>query len=52
MPFKGSINPGNIIPDFPRGDAVATFHLITGCIHLVAHLHRLSVYPLPVCSMQ
>jgi hypothetical protein len=38
-----------MIPDFPRGDAVATFQLITGHDCLEAHLHRLSVYASPVC---
>jgi hypothetical protein len=31
--------------DFPRGDAVVTFCLITGHNCLAAHLHRLLIYP-------
>jgi hypothetical protein len=43
----------NIFPDFPRGDDVATFHLITGHDCLVAHVHRFWIYPAPkVCFMQ
>jgi hypothetical protein len=41
----------NIIPNFLRGDAVATFWLITGHGYLGAHLHRLSIYPSRVCAL-
>jgi hypothetical protein len=34
----------NIVRDFPRRDAVATFQLITGHDCLVAHLYRLSLF--------
>jgi hypothetical protein len=35
----------NILPDFPTGDDVATFHFITGHDCLEAHVHRFSIYP-------
>jgi hypothetical protein len=41
----------NIIPDFPRGDAVAIFLLITSHDCLVAHLYRLSLYSSSVCVL-
>jgi hypothetical protein len=41
----------NIVPDFPRGDAVATFQLIASHDCLAAHLYRLSLYPSPMCLM-
>jgi hypothetical protein len=41
----------NIVPDFPRRDAVATFRLITSHDCLVAHLYRLSLYPPPLCVL-
>jgi ribonuclease HI len=41
----------NIVPDFPRGDAVVTFQLITGCDCLAAHLYRVSLYPSPACVL-
>jgi hypothetical protein len=41
----------NIVHDFPRGDAVASFRLITGHDCLVAHLYRLSLYPSPMCVL-
>jgi hypothetical protein len=41
----------NVIPDFPTGTAVATFRLIIDHVCLVAHLHRLSIYPSPVCVL-
>jgi hypothetical protein len=41
----------NIVPDFPRTDAVATFRLITGHDYLAANLYRLSLYPSPVCVL-
>jgi hypothetical protein len=41
----------NIVPDFPRGDAVATFQLITGHDCLVAYLYKLSLYPSPMCVL-
>jgi hypothetical protein len=34
--------------DFPRGDAVEIFCLITGHDCLVAHLQRLLIYPSPM----
>jgi hypothetical protein len=41
----------NIVPDFPRRDAVVTFQLITSLDCLAAHLYRLSLYPSPVCVL-
>jgi hypothetical protein len=41
----------DIVPDFPRRDAVATFRLIIGHDCLVAHLYTLSLYPSPVCVL-
>jgi hypothetical protein len=41
----------NMIPDFPRGDAVANFRLITGHDCLAAHLQRLLIYSSPMCIL-
>jgi hypothetical protein len=41
----------NIVPDFPRRGAVATFQLITGHDCLVAHLYRLLLYPSLMCVL-
>jgi hypothetical protein len=41
----------NIVPDFPRGDAVEAFRLITGHDGLAAHLYRLSLYPSAMCVL-
>jgi hypothetical protein len=41
----------NIVPDFPRGDAVAIYRLTTGHDSLAAHLYRLSLYPSPMCVL-
>jgi hypothetical protein len=41
----------NIIPDFPKGDAVATFQLITSHDFSAAHLHKLLIYPSPMCVL-
>jgi hypothetical protein len=41
----------NIVPDFPRGDAVAIFRLITGRDCLAAHLYGLSLCPSPMCVL-
>jgi hypothetical protein len=38
----------NIVPDFPRRDAMATFRLITSHDCLAAHLYRLLLYPSPM----
>lgn len=39
----------NIIPNFPRGGAVAKFQLIIGHDHFVAHLYGPSVYLSLMC---
>jgi hypothetical protein len=41
----------NVVPDFPRGDAMAIFQLIIGHVCLAAHLYRLSLYPSPMCVL-
>jgi hypothetical protein len=41
----------NIVPDFPRRDAVATSRLITGHDCLAAHLYRLSLCPSSMCVL-
>jgi hypothetical protein len=41
----------NVIPAFPRADAVANFRLISSHDCLVAHLYRLSIYPSPMCVL-
>jgi hypothetical protein len=41
----------NIDPDIQRGDAMATFRLITGHDFLVIHLYRLLLYPYPMCVL-
>jgi hypothetical protein len=38
----------NIIPDFPRGQAIVNFPLIIGHEYLATHLYRLSICLLPV----
>jgi ribonuclease HI len=44
------VENSNIVPYFPRGDAMATFQLITGHDCLVVHLYKLLLYPSsPVC---
>jgi hypothetical protein len=40
-----------LIPDSPREDAVAAFRLITGHDCLAPHLHRLLIYPSPMCIL-
>jgi ribonuclease HI len=50
-PWNKMVENRNIIPDFPQGDAVATFRLITGHDYLAAHLHRLKIYQSPMCVL-
>jgi len=40
----------NVIPDFPR-DGSGNLQLMTAHDCLAAHLHRLSIYPSPVCVL-
>jgi len=41
----------NVIPDFPRGGAVASFRLLSSHDCLVAHLYRLSIYSSQMCVL-
>lgn len=41
----------NIIPNFPRGDAVANFQLIIGHECFAVHLYGPSVYPSLMCVL-
>ncbi|GBL94452.1 hypothetical protein AVEN_235567-1 [Araneus ventricosus] len=44
------VSPSSI-PDKPRRDAVAAFHLTTGHVCLAAHLHRLGISTEPFCPL-
>jgi len=41
----------NIVPNFPRGDAVANFQLNIGHDRFMAHLYGSSVYPSLMCVL-
>jgi hypothetical protein len=49
--WDNTVKNRNIIPDFPRSHAVATFRLISGHDCLAAHLHGPSIYSPTVCVL-